>query len=51
VQPRFDASGDGEDDDESSSSSDDGSGPSSHIPRERRAGAAMRKRGLSSLGD
>lgn len=49
VQPRFDAS---EDDDESSSSSDDRV-PSSHIPRERRAGASMRRkgRGLSSLGD
>lgn len=50
VQPRFDASGDGEDDDESSSSSDDGES-SSHIPRERRAGAgtSTRRRGLSSL--
>jgi len=52
VQLRFDASDDGEDDDESSSSSDDGV-PSSHIPRERRAGTSMRRkgRGLSSLGD
>ena len=52
VQPRFEVSDDGEDDDESSSSSDDRV-PSSHIPRERRAGAATRKkgRGLSSLGD
>ena len=52
VQPRFDASDDGEDDDESSSSSDDRV-PSSHIPRERRAGASMRRKGhgLSSLGD
>jgi hypothetical protein len=52
VQLRFDASDDGEDDDESSSSSDDRV-PSSHIPRERRAGASMRKKGhgLSSLGD
>ena len=52
VQLRFDASDDGEDDDESSSSSDDGV-PSSHIPRERRAGASMRRKahGLSSLGD
>jgi hypothetical protein len=51
VQPRFEVSDDGEDD-ESSSSSDDRV-PSSHIPRERRAGAATRKkgRGLSSLGD
>jgi hypothetical protein len=52
VQLRFDASDDGEDDDESSSSSDDRV-PSSHIPRERRAGGSMRRegRGLSSLGD
>jgi hypothetical protein len=52
TQLRFDASDDGEDDDESSSSSDDRV-PSSHIPRERRAGASMRRKehGLSSLGD
>lgn len=52
VQPRFDASDDGEDDDGSSSSSDDRV-PSSHFPRERRAGASMRRkgRGLLSLGD
>ena len=51
-QPRFDASDDEEDDDESSSSSDD-IVPSSYIPRERRAGASMRRkeRGLLSLGD
>lgn len=50
AQLQFDASGDGEDDDGSSSSSDDRV-TSSHIPRERRAGASMRKgRGLSSLG-
>ena len=53
MQPRFDVMGsdDGKDDDESSSSSDDRV-LSSHIPRERRAGASMRRgRGLSSLGD
>jgi hypothetical protein len=52
VQPRFDASDDGEDDDESSSSNDDRV-QSFHIPKERRAGAATRRkgRGLSSLGD
>lgn len=52
TQLRFDASDDGEDDDESSSSSDDGV-PSSHIPRERRAGASVRRKehGLLSLGD
>jgi hypothetical protein len=52
TQLRFDASDDGEDDDESSSSSDDRV-PSSHIPRERRAGASMGRkgRGLLSLGD
>jgi hypothetical protein len=54
AQPRFDvtSSDDGEDDDESSSSSDDRV-PSSHIPRGRRAGASMRRKGhgLSSLGD
>ena len=51
-QLRFDASDDGEDDDGSSSSSD-GIVQSSHIPRERRAGASKRRRGrgLSSLGD
>lgn len=51
-QLRFDAGDDGEDDDESSSSSDD-IAPTSHIPRERRAGASGRRkgRGLSSLGD
>jgi hypothetical protein len=49
-QPRFDGSDDGEDDEESSSSSDDAD-LSSHIPEERRAGAARRKKGqgLSSL--
>lgn len=52
AQPQFDASGDGEDDDDGSSSSSDDRASSSHIPRERRAGASMRKgRGLSSLGD
>jgi hypothetical protein len=52
VQLRSDARDDGEDDDGSSSSSDDRV-PSSHIPRERRAGASMSRkgRGLSSLGD
>ena len=51
AQPRFEASDDGEDDDESSSSNEDRV-TSSHIPRERRAGATTRKaRGLSSLGD
>lgn len=52
VQPRFKAGDDGEDDDGSSSSSEDRV-PSSHIPRERRAGASTRRkgRGLSSLGD
>ena len=50
VQPRFDVSDDGEDDDSSSSSED--RVPSSHIPRERRAGGARKRgRGLSSLGD
>ena len=53
MQLRFDASDHGEDDDESSSSSSSDDRPSSHIPRERRAGASMRGngRGLSSLGD
>ena len=51
AQPRFEASDGGEYDDESSSSSEDRV-TSSHIPRERRAGATTRKgRGLSSLGD
>lgn len=50
VPVRFDAGDDGEDDDESSSSSDDRV-PSSHIPKERRAGGSMgsKGRGLSSL--
>jgi hypothetical protein len=50
VQPRFDASDNGEDDEESSSSSGDAES-NSHIPKERRAGAARRKKaqGLSSL--
>jgi hypothetical protein len=51
AQPRFDAS-DGEEDDGESSSSSGDRVTSSHIPRERRAGATTRKgRGLSSLGD
>lgn len=54
VQPRFNASDDGEDDEESSSSSD-GAVANSHIPKERRAGAGTgrkgKRQGLSSLGD
>ncbi|KAI0298602.1 hypothetical protein BC826DRAFT_998315 [Russula brevipes] len=49
--PRFDAGDDREDDDEDSSSSSDDATLNSHIPKERRAGAARKKRqGLSSLG-
>jgi hypothetical protein len=50
VQPRFEASDDGEEDDESSSLSDDRVS-SSHIPREKRAGGDTRskRRGLSLL--
>ncbi|KAI0256093.1 hypothetical protein BJV78DRAFT_1278655 [Lactifluus subvellereus] len=52
VRPPFVANDDGKDDEESSTSSDD-TAPESHIPKERRAGAATGKRrkgqGLSSL--
>ena len=48
TQPRFDASDDGEDDEESSSSSDDAV-LSFHIPKERRAGAARKKKGQGLL--
>ena len=48
TQPRFDASDDGEDDEESSSSSDDAVS-SFHIPKERRAGAARKKKGQGLL--
>lgn len=48
VQPRFDASDDGEDDEESSSSGEDAT-TNSHIPKERRAGAARRRKGQGLL--
>jgi hypothetical protein len=48
VQPRFDASDDGEDDEESSSSGEDAA-TNSHIPKERRAGAARRRNGQGLL--
>lgn len=48
VQPRFDASDDGEDDEESSSSGEDAT-TNSHIPKERRAGATRRRKGQGLL--